>query len=201
MATRKHNFNTKHYFLILLLIAAMAFVLTACGGDAEDSDSGDADEDAYSYEVENIDNGTALGTFNSVDLGGNEVSDAIFAEKDVTILNVWGTYCGPCIREMPELAALDSQLPDNAQVIGMVIDVPEGDRDMIKTAKQICADNHVAYTNIASNDSIEELLSSVEAIPTTFILDSSGKTVCKPIVGADVDAYREAALEYLQQFE
>ena len=46
------------------------------------------------------------------------------------------------------LAALDEELPDNVQIIGMVIDVPEGDTEMIETAKEICKDNNITYTNI-----------------------------------------------------
>jgi len=84
------------------------------------------------------------------------------------------------------------------QIIGIVIDVPEGDADMIKTAREICADTGVKYTNITDNDSVEALLGSVEAIPTTFILDSEGKTVCTPIVGADVPSYKDAVEEYLK---
>lgn len=180
----------KKYFIVALM-AAMCFVLVACG-----SQSG-----SDSYEVEKMEIGTALGNFASTDLDGNEVTDAIFAEKDVTILNIWGTYCGPCKEEMPGLAALDEELPDNVQIIGMVIDVPEGDTEMIETAKEICKDNNITYTNIVMNESVEELLSSIEAIPTTFILDSEGKTICTPIIGADLESYRSVTLDYLESIK
>ena len=174
--------------LMVFMIAAMCFGLAACGGSDH-------------YEAEDIAAGTAFGSFVSTDLDGNEVTEAIFAEKDVTILNVWGTYCGPCKEEMPDLAKLSKELPDNAQIVGMVIDVPEGDADMIAMAKEICKDTNVTFTNILMNDSVEKLLNSVEAIPTTFILDSEGKTVCAPIVGADVESYAKAVQEYLAQIE
>ena len=173
--------------------AAMIFAFAACGGDDET-----AGEDDYEYAAEAIENGTSFGEFTSTDLDGNEVTEAIFAEKDLTVLNIWGTYCGPCKDEMPELAKWAEELPDNVQIIGMVIDVPERDADMIKTAKEICADTGVKYINITDNDSVEALLTSVEAIPTTFILDSEGKTVCTPIVGADVASYQKAVEEYLK---
>ena len=81
----------------------------------------------------------------------------------------------------------------------MFIDVPEGDADMIATAKKICKDTGVTYTNITDNDSVEAVLESVEAIPTTFFLDSEGKTVCKPVIGNDTEAYKKAVQEYLDQ--
>ena len=189
--------TTKQFLRLLttaIIVAAMAFAFAACGGD----DVSD-DEDDYHYVAEDIENGTALGSFTSTDLDGNEVTDAIFAEKDLTILNVWGTYCDPCKEEMPELAEWTKELPDNVQIIGMVIDVPEGDADMIETAKAICEDTGVKYINITDNDSVEAALSSVEAIPTTFFLDSEGKTVSTPVVGNDVEAYKKAVQEYLDQ--
>ena len=179
---------------VTAVAAALCFAFAACGGDDENTA-----EDEYQYAAEGIENGTAFGSFTSTDLDGNEVTDAIFAEKDLTILNVWGTYCDPCKEEMPELAEWTKELPDNVQIIGMVIDVPEGDADMIKTAKAICEDTGVKYVNIAANASIEEVLSNVEAIPTTFFLDSEGKTVSTPVVGNDVEAYKKAVQEYLDQ--
>ena len=176
-----------------MIVAAMCVAFAACGG------SGSGDGDDYEYAAQAIENGTEFGSFTSTDLDGNEVTEAIFADKDLTVLNIWGTYCGPCKSEMPELADWAKELPDNVQIVGMVIDVPEGDADMIKTAKEICADTGVDYLNITDNDSVEALLESVEAIPTTFILDSEGKTVCTPIVGADVEAYKQAVQEYLDE--
>ena len=128
-----------------------------------------------------------------------KVTEKIFGEKDVTILNVWGTYCGPCKKEMPELAKLEEELPDNVQIIGIVLDVLEGDEGMIEVAREICEDTNVTYTNIVVNDSMYDMLADIEAIPTTFILDKEGKSICEPIVGADVDSYKNAAMEYLDK--
>lgn len=183
-------------WLMAAMIAAMCFALVACGSGTTSEE--DVAEDEYQYQAENMEVGTSLGAFASSDLEGNEVTDAIFADKDVTILNVWGTFCGPCKEEMPDLSKLDNELPDNAQIIGMVIDVPEGDADMIATAKEICKANNVKFTNIIMNASMEEMMSGIEAVPTTFILDSEGKTVCTPIIGATVEGYRNAALDYLE---
>lgn len=193
----------KKWFQILLMapvLIALCFALAACAGDAE---SQSVDEDHSITESSEIDEsseiGLSLGTFTTTDLAGNKVTEAVFAEKDVTILNVWGTYCGPCHNEMPDLSNLDAHLPDNAQIIGVVIDVPEGDAAMIKTAKKICKTTNVTYTNILMNDSVADILQSVTAIPTTFILDSEGKMVCKPFIGAYVNRYKAAVQAYLNE--
>ena len=186
--------------LLFSLSAALCLALAACSGQ-ETEEEEEAAEEEYHYAAEDIAVGTFLGSFASTDLDGDPVTDAIFGEKDVTVLNIWGTYCGPCQAEMPDLARLDEAMPDNVQVIGVVIDVPVGDTEMIDLAKEICGDTGVTYTNILMNDSVAAMLSSIEAIPTTFILDKEGKTVCTPIVGADVDRYRDEVLKYLEKIE
>lgn len=166
--------------MTIFLIIAMCFSMVSCAENKEKNE----DEDT---------------TFTSTDLEGNKVTGKIFGEKDVTILNVWGTYCGPCKKEMPELAKLAEEMPDNVQIIGIVLDVLEGDEGMIEVAREICEDTNVTYTNIVVNDSMYDMLADIEAIPTTFILDKEGKSICEPIVGADVESYKNAAMEYLDK--
>lgn len=194
-------------YLILIMTILMCIVLAACAGDAPAGEDTEGDD---SYAVENMEEGTGLGSFTSVDLDGNEVTEAVFSDKDVTILNVWATFCGPCLAEMPDLAVLSEELPDNAQVIGVVIDTPAadseggaavdlwgGDAENLDLAREICSETGVKYTNILASESVAKAFEGVVAVPTTFILDKSGNLVCKPIVGADVEGYKKAVEDYL----
>ena len=73
----------KKFFMILMMAAvtaAMCVAFAACGGDGAGGDGEEAQ-----YAIEELENGTSLGTFTSTDLDGNEVTEAIFAEKDVTV--------------------------------------------------------------------------------------------------------------------
>ena len=46
------------------------------------------------------------------------------------LINVWASWCGPCIEEMPELDRFAAaQGTDGVQVIGLALDTPEGVRD------------------------------------------------------------------------
>ena len=185
--------------LYVIVIFVMAGVIPSGGDD---------DEDSYRYEVQDIATGSNIGSFTSVDFDGLEVSDAIFANKDVTVINVWATFCNPCIEEMPELAAWADEMPDNVQIIGVVIDTPPagaenadntwgGDPENLALAKKICDEAGVHYLNILANESVMETFEKVEGVPTTFIVDSSGNLICTPFVGADVDGYKKAVEEYL----
>ncbi|WP_368565675.1 TlpA disulfide reductase family protein [Pseudoxanthomonas sp. UTMC 1351] len=49
------------------------------------------------------------------------------------LINVWASWCGPCVEEMPELEAFaKTQAADGVQVIGLALDTPEGVRDFLQ---------------------------------------------------------------------
>lgn len=83
----------KHFALILTMIL-MTAALCACGfGSSDGTDS--------------------ISEFTSYDLEGNEVDSSVFANADITVVNIWGTFCDPCVDEMPAMAEWDAELPDN----------------------------------------------------------------------------------------
>ena len=49
---------------------------------------------------------TVFENFTAQDLDGNPVDESIFQGYDVTMINLWGTFCGPCLQEMPDLGEL-----------------------------------------------------------------------------------------------
>lgn len=138
--------------------------------------------------------------FTTVDLDGNEVTEELFADKDVTMVNIWGTYCTPCINEMPELGEMARSLPENQQLIGLVADVREEDDPYFELAQQIAEKAGADYTHIIAGDSFENLLSILEGVPTTYFVDSEGNILGEPILGADPDAYRERLAQYAEEY-
>ncbi|MCI8811517.1 MAG: TlpA family protein disulfide reductase, partial [Oscillibacter sp.] len=48
-------------------------------------------------------------TFEGTDLDGNTVSQEIFSQSKLTMVNVWATYCNPCLSEMPGLGELAAE--------------------------------------------------------------------------------------------
>ena len=137
--------------------------------------------------------------FTAENLALESVDSSIFGEKDLTVLNVWGTFCGPCIQEMPELGEWQRNLPDNVQIIGLVADVAgKEDADHIELANTILDKTNAHFTNIIPNNDFAELLSGVVGVPTTFFINKEGKIVGKPIVGAQVPKYKAFVEEYLK---
>lgn len=126
--------------------------------------------------------------FKTTDTEGNVVDDSIFKNADYTMINVWGTYCGPCINEMADLQALSESMPDNMQIIGIVCDVYDGEDS--SNATKILDSKGVTYTNLLCNDELMQALSGLSAVPTTLFVNRDGYVLCNPIIGADLKSYK-----------
>ena len=129
-------------------------------------------------------------TFSGSDLNGNSVTSEIFAENKVTMLNIWGTFCGPCIREMPDLARLNEENKAKGfEVIGIVIDILDNKGDVNprvkKTGETIINNTGANYTHIIPNiEMFTGLLHGVQAVPTTIFVDSNGNQVGSAYLGS-----------------
>ena len=128
--------------------------------------------------------------FNSADMNGNPVSEKIFASNKITMLNVWGTFCPPCIREMPELASLDKNNKEKGvAVVGIPVDISDGTGKVISELKadadRIIKTTGADYLHVVpSREMFSGFLRNVQAVPATFFVDSEGNIVGKMYLGA-----------------
>ncbi len=135
--------------------------------------------------------------FKGQTLNGDTISSDIFEAYDLTMVNLWATWCPPCVGEIEELQKVYAALPEGANLIGMCLDGEEEP----ELAKQILADNGAKYENLASfqGDNIPAFLATVEAIPTTLFVDSKGNLVGEPVVGVPRGNPSEAYLQIIQE--
>ena len=140
--------------------------------------------------------------FNLKDLEGNDVTHEVFKDKKLTMVNIWGTFCGPCIREMPDLTALHEELEDKGiGILGIISDTPNSENE--DAARKIVADAKVTFTSIIPDDNMKNtLLSSISGVPTSFFVDSDGKVVGEVITGSrSKEEYLEIMLEVLESLK
>ena len=137
--------------------------------------------------------------FSTVNLSNETVTNAIFAQKKITVINIWGTFCPPCIEEMPELGEWAANMPTDAQIIGLVCDVENfGDSQTIDAAKQILREANANFVNILPDENLKKYLETVDAVPTTIFVDAQGNLIGEPVVGASVEMYKQRVAEYLK---
>ena len=130
-------------------------------------------------------------TFEGTDLEGNTVSQEVFTQSKLTMVNVWATYCNPCLREMPGLGELAAEYDRSEfQLIGIVSDVREGeDQSLVESLVQ---ETGAAYPHLLANDSISRaILSSVSGVPTTFFFDGEGAYLGGVVGSAEKSKWEE----------
>ena len=136
-------------------------------------------------------------SFETTDLAGNPVkSEELFSPYKLTMINLWGTFCGPCIQEMPGLETLyQTMKAKNVNVIGVVVDISgPNDKGLIEEAEDIISTTGVKYMNLLPWNGIDAALPAT-AIPTTYFVDSQGQLVGRPAVGSRSAAAYEGLID------
>lgn len=174
-----------------LVILSVSLVFSGCGSSASENT---ATKTVSAKAVQG-----QFPKFTATNLDGEKVTSEIFVQKKITVLNIWGTFCPPCIGEMPELGEWAKNFPADVQLVGLVCDV--GGADDAKTigeAKEILQKAGADFLNIVPNKEILNYLNTVDAVPTTIFIDAQGNILGEPIVGAQVQEYKKRLNELLK---
>ena len=128
-------------------------------------------------------NAPFLGLFTATDIDGNPVDQTLFADYKLTMINVWATYCSPCINEMPDLGRLHADMAaEGVQIVGLVSDALDSrgniSQSQVVLARDIIEATGANYTHmLPSQDLISTVLWQVTAVPTTIFVDHTGELV------------------------
>ncbi len=178
----------KWFKILLMSMVAFSTIFLATGCSAEDGKTTQQTADSNKFPA-----------FQTVDVAGNTVTQDIFKGKKITVVNIWGTFCPPCIGEMPELGKWAREMPQDVQIIGLVCDASgPSDKEITAAAVKILNDANVSFVNILPDDKLLKYLEGVDAVPTTIFVDADGNIIGEKVVGADVAKYKEQVERYLK---
>ena len=120
--------------------------------------------------------------FDATDLDGNPVrSEDIFKDHEVTMVNLWATWCHNCIGEMTELGEMAERLAEkNVALVGICTDAD----DELEACREILKEHNVNYLNLMPVEGLEELLKWDGALPTSYFFGSDGTLLCLGFKGA-----------------
>lgn len=139
--------------------------------------------------------------FEGKDLDGKKVSSKeLFSGNKVTVINFWFTTCKPCVGELKDMETLNKKLmKKGGEVVGVNAYTLDGDKKAIADAKKLLEKKGVSYKNIwfKSDSAAGKLTSGMYSFPTTYVIDSKGKVVGKPIVGSITSDEQKKALNDL----
>lgn len=177
-------------FLAALFVAGI--LLTGCGDNSADVE--DVTNTAQASPVAQV-----VPNFTTKTLTGATVTNEIFASKKITMINIWGTFCPPCINEMPELGEMARNLPADAQIIGLICNADENSGNQIQEAQRIIQESNADFVNLLLSAELARFIENVEAVPTTIFVNSKGEVVGEAIIGADVSGYKDELEKLLAQ--
>ena len=198
----------KKTITMLLICLLSVLMLASCQQTETNQQNGNSDPQ-QNVSADNADNGennadtAVFGAFSAKDLDGNEVTQDIFASNKLTMVNIWATFCGPCINEMPDLGELAAEYADKGVgIVGIPLDVTDEkgniDSYLYNEAVDIVATTKAAYTHIVPVESMfVRKLASVTAVPETIFVDSQGNQVGDCYYGARSKAQWTEIIEEL----
>lgn len=107
----------------------------------------------------------------------SRIASVFPANARVRVLNLWATWCAPCVAEMPDLRMIDEAFGSDVAIVGISLDdmIPGTKREKVVKFlnEQKIAFPNVYYTGNA--DELGRLLSFSGEIPITIVFDRNGK--------------------------
>jgi len=98
----------------------------------------------------------------------------------VVILNVWATWCAPCLKEIPDLLAVEAELRDEGLVLlGLAIDDPADAAEVERVRQQHFPGFRTVTRAGGDADSMVSVVDPAwnEVVPTTYLLGRDGGTL------------------------
>ena len=110
-------------------------------------------------------------TFTIYDMAGNAYDESIFAEHQVTMINFWEPWCGPCVAEMPELEKLYEDYKDK----GLLIIGVFSSTDTLDDVNKVLNDAKITYPILIYDSVFDQFQTGY--VPTTIFVDQNGHII------------------------
>ncbi len=88
-------------------------------------------------------------------------------------MDFWGTWCGPCRREMPDVEAFNKEINEGKHLGILMLGVATNDSE--KTLKQYYKETNATLTSVLENEDFYKY--KINAVPTKCLVAPNGKMV------------------------
>ena len=132
---------------------------------------------------------TDLSHLQTKDIHGKEFSSKDFANYDLTMVNVFATWCTACIQEIPDLVEVQKEMQaKGVNIVGIVTDTVDDtgeNQEAIEKAKLIQEKTKANYSFLMPDKTnFNGRLNGIQALPETFFVDKNGQIVGETYSGS-----------------
>ena len=129
---------------------------------------------------------------------GKTYTQDIFSKYDLTMVNIFTTWCSPCVNEIPDLEKLYQEMKDKGVgVVGVTLDTVgsdgKQDEEAVKKAQVLQEKTKASYPFlIPDSGMMNGRLNGISAFPETFFVDKNGNIVGETYSGShSLDEWKE----------
>ena len=132
----------------------------------------------------------SVGSFETTGIGGDTYTEKVFSDYDLTLVNIFTTWCSPCVNEIPELEKLYQEMKDSGVgVVGVVLDTVDSDgnqdEDTVEKAETLREKTEASYPFLIPDSTMMNgRLNGISAFPETFFVDKDGNIVGDTYTGS-----------------
>ncbi|WP_202865079.1 TlpA family protein disulfide reductase [Serinicoccus sediminis] len=175
-----------------VLVPALALALAGCSDDDGTSineQMRQGDQKGYVAGDGTIQQVAVAERDHEVTLEGTTLEDEPWSSADhageVVVVNVWGSWCGPCVAEVPDLVEVETEMREAGEPVTFI---GLNSRDTIPNALAFEKKYAVPYPSLQDDGgrTRAQLGSLAVATPTTLVVDGDGRLAAR--VSGQVDA-------------
>jgi thiol-disulfide isomerase/thioredoxin len=113
-------------------------------------------------------------------------------DKKAVLINVWATWCAPCVKEFPDLVQLQKEYANDLSVIFISSDFP----DQIEPTRRFLKKQGVDWTTYLKAENDQSFINGFSpdwtgALPATLILNRHGEQITFLEGGQSLETFRK----------
>ncbi|MCQ2557747.1 MAG: TlpA family protein disulfide reductase [Oscillospiraceae bacterium] len=192
----------KKLIIPLAVICVLLCVVLAWGGAEQPKPQPQPSQAAATTPKPAAKEAVSPATYGTVDLNAEDMDFQPFVLEEQTgaklvLLNFWEPWCGPCVREMPDLQKLQEAYKDKGLLVIGVYSAFNQDSEV----KKLVAEKGITYPILRCNDHLAQL--QQDYVPASYFADAEGNLLsAEPIVGAQsYEQWESMVQEFLNEMQ